>query len=242
LTGAGTEKADSELRKLFPQSKIIVIDQENPDHHDLAETDIIIGTQYVFDFIDWEKIQTVGVINADTLFYLPDYRSLEKTYNLLAKLGKYLADEDKEMICQTMTPDNYIFTALKQFDQQLFYNEEIRERKDLHYPPLARLIKLIFQSMDFNTGEEETKEVYNTLKLNVSTMGGSLPAGGHGAFGGENNKNIIVNPPVLAYTQQVRGRFRWQIVIKILDQKINLEFLKLLPDKVIIDIDPESLL
>ena len=225
LTGTGTEKAEIELQKQFPQSKIIIIDQANQNQAKINEAEIIIGTQYAFDFINWQEIQTIGIINADTLFYLPDYRSLEKTFNLLEQLVLAIPDKDKDFIAQTMAPDNYIFTALKQFKPQIFYDQEIKERQDLHYPPFSQLVKFIYQSIDFNSGEEEIQEVYKVIKSKVESL-----------------ENVIVNPPALAYTQQVRGRFRWQIIIKILDPKMPLDFLANLPETIIIDVDPENLL
>lgn len=223
LTGIGTEKVEQEIHKLYPGLKIAIIDKENPIQD--IEADIIIGTQLALNYIDWEKIHTIGVINADTLFYIPDYKSLEKTFNLFWHLMLNIPVKDKELICQTMVPENYIFTALKQPDQQIFYINEIKERVDLHYPPVVKLVKLIYQDIDFNSGEQEINEVYKVIKSKT-----------------ESNKNILINPPLLVYTQQVRGRFRWQIIIKIIDDKINLDFLNSLPESVIIDVDPENLL
>ena len=223
LTGIGTEKVEQELQKLFPDLKIAVIDKETL-HFDFA-SDIIIGTQLALNYIDWTKIQTIGVINADTHFYLPDYKSLEKTFNLLKKIVLNLSAADKEVICQTMVPDNYVFTALKRNDLQFFYNMEIKEREDLHYPPIGKLIKLIYQSLDFNAGQEEINVIYEEV---VSKT--------------RNNKAVIVNPPQLAYTQKVRGRWRWQIIIRVVNHGEPIDFLKDLPDSIIIDIDPENLL
>ena len=246
LTGTGTEKAELELKKLFPlvlarlgtaspdasrsqaearQSQIAVLDFDNQDQGKISKADIIIGTQYAFDFVNWQEIQTIGIINADTLLYLPDYRSLEKTFNLLKQLVLSIPDKNKDFIAQTMAPENYIFTALRQMKPEIFYDQEIKERQALHYPPFGRLIKLIYQSVDFNGGEEEIQEVYKVIKLKVKS-----------------DVNIVVNPPALAYTQQVRGRFRWQIIIKVLSPELNLDFLKDLPENMIIDVDPESLL
>ncbi len=224
LTGTGTEKVEIEIKKHFPQSQILKIDQESPSEKEIDKYDIIIGTQYAFNFIDWRLISLTGVINADTLFYLPDYKSMEKTFNLLNKLAIFLANNKKEIIVQTFTPENYIFEAFKKFDYKSFYINELRERKAFNYPPLTKLIKIIYQSIEFNGGQKEINEVYKNLKLKVK------------------NDKIIINPPLLAHTQQVRGRFRWQIIVKALDKDMKLDFLRELPENIIIDVDPESLL
>ncbi|MCX6745193.1 MAG: primosomal protein N' [Candidatus Parcubacteria bacterium] len=184
LTGTGTEKAETELVKLFPKSKIKLLDFENQAMSDIMSADIIIGTQYAFEYIDWEQIQTIGVLNSDTLFYVPDYRSLEKTYNFLIKFRKYLTTTDKELVCQTFSPDNYIFQAFKANDLKLFYQKETRERKSLDYPPFTKLIKIIFQSIDFNAGQEEVDEIFKFLNSKT-------------------NDKIIINPPLLVHAQQV---------------------------------------
>ncbi len=225
LTGLGTEKVEIEIKKIFPQASILKIDQETPlANNNLREYDLIIGTQYAFEFISWKTIDLIGVINADTLFYLPDFKSFEKTFNLLYKLALTIADSKKEIIVQTFSPDNYIFKALKKLDYKTFYLQELKERKTFNYPPFSQLIKLIYQSFEFNSGQKEINEAYRTLMSKTD------------------NKKTIITPPLPAYTQQVRGRWRWQIIIKLLDKRIDLDFLKSLPENIIIDRDPETLI
>lgn len=225
LSGTGTEKVEIEIKKIFPKAKVSKIDPEiSLSKKNLSEFDIIIGTQYAFDFVNWEQISLVGVINADTLFYLPDYRSLERTFSLMAKLVIFIGVNSKKIIIQTSASQNYIFADLKNLDFKTFYNNEIKERKELGYPPIIRLVKLMYQSYEFNAGQKEVEEVYKVLKLKVESS------------------EVIIHAPSLIYSQQVRGRFRWQIIIKVLAKKAGLDFLKNLPDDVIIDVEPESLL
>ncbi len=225
LSGTGTEKVEIEVIKLFPKAKVLKIDQQTPQlEKDLAEFDIIIGTQFAFDYIDWEQINLIGVINADTSFYIPDYKSLERTFCLLAKLAIFLGADTKKLIIQTFAPQNYIFNDLKNFDFKSFFAHEVKDRQELNYPPIIRLIKLIYQSYEFNAGEKEVEEVFKVIKSKIK------------------GDKIIIHAPNLIYAQQVRGKFRWQIIIKVLDNKINLDFLQNLPDDVMIDVEAESLL
>ncbi|MCX6746197.1 MAG: primosomal protein N' [Candidatus Parcubacteria bacterium] len=224
LSGTGTEKVEIELKKIFPQSRILKIDIDSPLlNQNPADFDIIIGTQYAFDLINWQEINLIGVINADTLLYLSDYRGLEKTFNLLVKLSLFLADSKKELIIQTFSPDNYCFSALKNLDYKLFFQKELSERKTLNYPPFCQLIKLIYQSIEFNAGQSEINKVYQDLQLKVK------------------DSEMAIYPPLLAYTQQVRGRWRWQIIIKILKPNLDLKFLNDLSENIIIDSEPENL-
>ena len=224
ITGIGTERIEIEIKKLFPKIKVLKLDLATPlNNKDIDEFEIIIGTSYALDFINWQKINLIGVINADTLFYLPDFRSLEKTFNILMKMAIFLGNK-KEMLVQTFSPHNFIFKALKNLDTKMFYEQEFKDRQELNYPPFCQLIKLIYQNIEFNYGQKQIEEVYTFLNSKA-----------------KENK-IIVNPPLLVYTQQVRGRWRWQIIIKITDKNISLDFLKELPEDIIIDVEPERLL
>jgi len=225
ITGTGTEKLEQELKAEYPLLKIIKIDNNTPlNNFSTKNYDIIIGTQYSFNYLDWQQIKMIGVINADNRFYLPDYRSMEKTFNLLIKLSGFLNSQKNELIVQTFNPENYVFKALTKFDLKEFYIKEMKERKDLVYPPYCQLIRLIYQSFEFNYGQNQVRKLYQKLKNYQS------------------QQKLIVLPPQLAYTQQVRGRWRWQIVLKILKPQHNLDFLNNLEENIIIDPDPESLL
>jgi primosomal protein N' (replication factor Y) len=225
LTGTGTEKVEIEIKKIFPLARVLRLDLETPlNGKSIDDQDIVIGTRYAFDLVDWQLINLIGVINADTLFYLPDFRAMEKTFNLLVKLAIFLSDNQKQLLIQTMTPDNYVFKAIKKLDYKIFYINEIKERQNFNYPPVSKLIRLIYQSFEFNSGQKEVEQIYNDLTAEID------------------NKKIRISSPLPAYTQQVRGRWRWQIIIKVLDKKVDLDFLNNLPENIIIDVEPVNLL
>ncbi|MBN1325927.1 primosomal protein N' [Candidatus Falkowbacteria bacterium] len=225
LSGAGTEKVEQEIKKLFPKAKITKIDIKTPQpEKDLSNYDIIIGTQYAFDFINWQTINLIGVISADTSLYIPDFKSTERTFDLLAKMILFLGKENKKIIIQTLAINNYIFKYLIKLDFQSFYGQELEERKAVNLPPFVKIIKLIYQSYKFNAGQKEANEIYKILELQAK------------------NNEVFISSPNLIYSQQVRGRFRWQMIIKILKDNTNIDFLKKLPDDVIIDVKPLSLI
>lgn len=219
-SGYGLDKIAAEINIQFPQAKQIKIDKESEISSDLVNYDIIIGTQYCFDLLDWQKIGLIGVINSDIQLLLPDYKSSEKSFNLLSKL--IINNPGKDIVFQTFSPER--LALVKNLDTKKFFQEEIRDRKLMQYPPFSRLIKLIYQSVEFNFGQNEVDNLHRKLKKAL------------------NNQDCIINPPALIYTQQLRGKYRWQIIIKVINSKADLEFLKSLPDEVIIDVDPESLL
>jgi primosomal protein N' (replication factor Y) len=227
--GTGIEKVVAELKKSFPGQKISKIDRETTlgAGDDFSDSNIIVGTQFALSTLAWQNIGLVGVINADSLFYIPDYRSLERTFNLLSKLAINISNQaiPQKLIIQSFAPENIIYKALKNWNRESFYQSELAERKDFNYPPFCKLIKLIYQNYEFNSGQQEIEAIYkNLLKANLDL------------------ENIIINAPQLAYGQQVRGRFRWHLIIKILQKDLDLKFLNQLPDSLIIDVDPENLL
>lgn len=225
LTGAGTEKLEADIRDKFPGAKVLKLDQDTPmASQDINIYDIIIGTSYAFDYVDWQNIDLAGIMNADTLLYLPDYRSQEKTFNQLIKIASYLnAVKESKLFIQTFIPENYIFESIKKLDYKSFYINEIKQRKELSYPPYSKLIRLIYQSYEFMAGQREIDDIYLNLKNK------KLP-------------NTIINPPQLAYTQQLHGRWRWQVILRVKDKNMDMKFLSQLPDNVIIDVNPESLI
>ncbi|MCX6739744.1 MAG: primosomal protein N' [Candidatus Parcubacteria bacterium] len=219
-SGYGLDKIAAEIKSQFPLAKQIKIDKDSEIKAGLDNYDIIIGTQYCLDLLNWQKIGLIGAINSDVQLLSPDYKANEKSFNLLSKL--IINNPGKDIVIQTFSPAR--LDIVKNLDTKKFFQEEIRDRKLLQYPPFSQLIKLIYQSVEFNFGQNEVENLHRKLKKAL------------------NNQDCIINSPALIYTQQLRGRYRWQIIIKVINSKADLEFLKSLPDEVIIDIDPESLL
>ncbi len=225
ITGTGTEKIEAEIRTLYPTARVLKLDQETPFIDQKTDDyDIIIGTQYAFNYINWPQIDLIGVVNADTGFNIPDFRSAEKTFSKMVKLASFVNSKDKVFLVQTFSPEHYVFEALRKIDLKSFYVNEIKERKMFNYPPYSSLLKLIYQSFEFNAGKNEINAVYQEIKVY------------------QDNEKLIIIPPLLAYTQQIRGRWRWQIVIKKIYKNVDLDFLKKLPDNLIINNNPENLL
>jgi len=233
FSGAGTEKIEKEIKKLNPIAKILRLDIETEEaikaeHKSYtAEADIIIGTQYALKFIDWEKIELAGIVSADTLLYLPDFRSGEKTYQLFSEIIFELGSKEKEIIIQTRKPDNLALQALGRNNPELFYNQEIEERKIFHYPPFGKIVKLLYQHGNEKKCIYESNRVWQELNKKIMV-----------------DKNIEMSLPAPIHNLKVRGRFRYQIILKVpleLGDKLG-DLLNIVPDDWIIDINPESLL
>lgn len=229
LTGAGTEKVEHELATRLRTANILKIDIDTPLPDNAYEAaiqkaDIIIGTSYAFQYIDWDKIHLTGILAADQLFHLPDFRSAEKTFNLLYYLLINTVGERKYIFLQTLSPDNYIIKAVQNLSIKEYYAKEIVHREMLQYPPFSTLVKLILQHDNFNQGEQISQKQFEVLKQQLHKI-----------------PEIMIFPPAPAHVQQVRGKFRWHIILKI-PKNTKLDFLYSLPENWIIDKDPESLL
>jgi len=153
--GMGTQKLESEIKKMFPRAKIKRLDRDsllnNGDYQQILEkfkkrdTDILIGTQMVLKGVDYNNVDLIGIISADTLMNLPDYHSGEKTFQLLNEVISSFREIrfDKEVIIQTFNPEDHCIAALKEQDYNYFYQKEIELRKELDYPPFTHIIRMV---------------------------------------------------------------------------------------------------
>lgn len=153
--GMGTQKLESEIRKMFTRAEIKRLDRDSlikdDDYRQILEefnqgkTDILIGTQMVLKGVDFNNVDLIGIISADTLLNLPDYRSGEKTFQLLSEVISSFREISfpKEVIIQTFNPEDHCIVALKEQDYNYFYQEEVELRKELDYPPFTHIIKIV---------------------------------------------------------------------------------------------------
>ncbi len=153
--GMGTQKLESEIRKMFTRAEIRRLDRDSlikkDDYRQILEefnqgnTDILIGTQMVLKGVDFDNVDLIGIISADTLLNLPDYRSGEKTFQLLNEVISSFREISfpKEVIIQTFNPEDHCIVALKEQDYNYFYQKEIKLRKELDYPPYTHIIKIM---------------------------------------------------------------------------------------------------
>jgi len=153
--GMGTQKLESEIKKMFTRAEIRRLDRDSlikeDDYRQILEefkkgnTDILIGTQMVLKGVDFNNVDLIGIISADTLLNLPDYRSGEKTFQLLSEVISSFREISfaKEVIIQTFNPEDHCIVALGEQDYNYFYQKEIELRKELGYPPFTHIIKIV---------------------------------------------------------------------------------------------------
>lgn len=186
--GVGTEKVEEELNKLFSESRILRMDFDTTSRKGMHEKmikafknheyDILLGTQIVSKGLDFDNVTLVGVINADTSLNIPDFRSSETTFSLLAQVAGRAGRSDKEgeVIIQTFNPEHYAIQYTKKHDYLGFYNREMSIRRELKYPPYYYICYVKISGKDNKYIYEEslkiTKLFHNKL-INMIILGPS---------------------------------------------------------------------
>lgn len=211
LRGAGTQRVEQELTKLFPSASVLRMDLDTTArkgaHQRLlqkfgdGDADILLGTQMVAKGLDFARVTLVGVISADTQMLLPDFRASERTFQLLTQVaGRAGRSALKgEVIIQTHQPRHYTLQHVVDHDFAKFYRQESEERKELDYPPFSRLALVEFKSKNEARVEQEAGRFAQLLR--------SLP----GTF--------TVLGPSPAVISKISNQYRWHIIIKNLKSK-----------------------
>lgn len=158
--GTGTEKVDEKIRKMFPGARVARLDLDTMRKKGSAEkiisdfenekTDILIGTQVVAKGLDFGNVGLVGILSADISLNIPDFRSAERTFQLITQAAGRAGRGDGKgrVILQTYTPDNYAVKAAKDHDYKTFYEKEIAFREIRRHPPFSDFIQIVFQSTE----------------------------------------------------------------------------------------------
>jgi primosomal protein N' (replication factor Y) len=252
LKGTGTEKIEEELLKLFPKAKVRRMDADTVRRKDAhrkilksfheGEFDILVGTQMISKGLDFPNVFLVGVVSADIGLLNPDFRSSERTLQLLMQVaGRPGRKSDKgNVVIQTMHPESHIFPMVKNHDYVSFYEKEIAIRKNFNYPPFSRMTLIEVNGKDSSFTATLAAKIYLFLTKH------------------RNSDLIEVMKPAPALIFKLKNRYRWHVIIKTIKtesknsikseikteslQKELHKFLKPLElkhgTKIIVDVDP----
>ena len=177
--GLGTEKLEEELNKKF-NARIVRMDIDTTSRKGMHEKiiedfgdhkyDILLGTQMIAKGLDFPLVTLVGVINADTSLNIPDFRSAENTFQLLSQVSGRAGRSDLagEVIIQTYNPEHYSILLSKEHDYLKFYEEEMKLRRILSYPPFYYLTLVNITSRDYELGFREANKIGDYLRKNLS--------------------------------------------------------------------------
>lgn len=220
--GTGTQKVEEELVKILPHAKVIRMDVDTTsrkgshekllDQFQEGHADILLGTQMIAKGLDFPNITLVGVLSADTMLHLPDFRSSEKTFQLLTQVSGRAGRHEKEgeVVIQTYTPEHYSVELAGEQDFDRFYEKEMLMRKIHKYPPFY-YISLITVSH-----EELMKTVSITEKITAYIRS-------------RLSDEAICLGPVASPIPRINNRYRYQCLIKYKrEPELNLALKKIL--------------
>ncbi|AJE04532.1 replication restart helicase PriA [Geobacter pickeringii] len=210
LLGLGTEQVEMRMRERFPEARVERMDRDTTagkgGHARILrrvaerKTDILIGTQMVAKGHDFPGITLVGILSVESSLNIPDYRSGERTFQLVTQLiGRAGRGENPgRVLIQTLTPEHYALTHAVAGDIEGFYATELAFRRDAGYPPFTYLAVFYLTGTSPSATEAESDRLAAHLRDLRAEQGG----------------RIEILGPVAAPLAKLRGRFRWQILLK----------------------------
>ena len=182
-TGTGTQKIVEQLQKLYPTARIIRMDNDTTSgkegHYKILKTfgehkaDILVGTQMIAKGHDFPAVTLVGILDADMSLHFSDYRSGERTFQLLTQVAgrSGRAEEKGKVVLQTFDPENDVLRFATSYDYEGFYQNEISLRAAMQFPPFAKIVRVLVSSEDDKKALEALREVYVSLeKLYTDNM------------------------------------------------------------------------
>ena len=208
--GTGTQKLEAEINKMFPNARTIRMDVDTVNRKNSHEEilnkfkndsiDILIGTQMVVKGHHFPNVTLVGVIAADGSLNIDDFRANEKTFQILTQVaGRAGRGESRgKVIIQTYNPDNFSIECSKKQDYNLFYETEIKLRKQLKYPPFCDIITIGVSATNEETTIKVIKKLHNYLKQRIKTE----------------NIGVLLYSPLPAPIDKIKNKYRWRMIIK----------------------------
>lgn len=170
--GTGTQRAAADLKALFPQARIIRMDNDTVSGKDghygilrqfaAKEADILVGTQMIAKGHDFPAVTLVGILDADMSLHFSDYRSGERTFQLITQVSgrSGRADDKGKVVLQTYCPENYILRYAVNYDYTGFFGNEMQVRKATGFPPFSLICRIMVTSENAETAVETLKKVY----------------------------------------------------------------------------------
>ncbi len=189
IKGFGTEQIEEDISIFFPDAKVARMDLDSTrtrtsfqkiisDFED-RKIDILVGTQMVTKGLDFDNVSTVGIINADQLLNFPDFRSFERSFQLMAQVSGRSGRKLKrgKVIIQTQQPDHWVIQEVVHNNYKKFYERDLYERKKFGYPPHSRLIELTLRHKENEVVQEASEVFAELLRKNLGNriLGPHLP-------------------------------------------------------------------
>jgi len=208
--GTGTQRVEEEIHTLFPEASVIRMDMDTTrgkfSHADILKKfsdekiDVLVGTQMITKGLDFPSVSLVGVIAADMMLYVDDFRATEKTFQLITQVcgraGR--GDTRGKAIIQTYSPEHWVIDCAKNQDFKAFYSKEIKLRKKLGYPPFCDVVHIVVSGEDVNAVHKHINSITKEIAREFEEKGiGSTILG-----------------PTPSPVSKIENRYRWRLIIK----------------------------
>lgn len=206
--GIGTERVEEEVLKLFPSARVARMDRDTTsrkgthqtilDRFRRGDADILIGTQMVAKGLDFPNVTLVGVVSADTSINMPDFRAAERTFQLLTQVAGRAGRgaTPGNVVVQTFTPEHYAVQAAIAQNYTAFYDQEIRYRRELLYPPFRRFANIV-------TTGQQSSEARGRADAVAGALRRVMP------------KDVEVLGPAPAPLSRLKGLYRWHVEVRV---------------------------
>lgn len=213
--GAGTQRVEDELKRILPDMRVLRMDRDSTSRkgavHDIIDAfeakkaDALVGTQMASKGHHFPGITLVGIVSGDTSLNIPDFRSAERTFQLITQSAGRAGrgDDPGRVVIQTLNPGHYAFKRALTHDYDGFFEDEIALRREVLYPPFARLCCLRLEGTSEETVLKAADSLGRLARDMIKAEGGAVTALG----------------PAPAFIPKVRGRFRHQMLLKAKDIK-----------------------
>jgi primosomal protein N' (replication factor Y) (superfamily II helicase) len=213
----GTEQLEEELKLMLPEAEIGRLDLDSTrgryayekiiQSFSSGKTDILVGTQMVAKGLDFDNVGLVGIIDLDRMLHFPDFRSVERTFQLAIQVSGRAGRKEKQgkVLIQTYNPQQAVVQTILNQHYKEFFRGEIEERRLFNYPPFTRIIKLIVKDKDHQLASEAVGELYRLL---TNSLGKQMVLG-----------------PITPAISKIRDKFQRELYLKI-GRKKNINRIK----------------
>jgi len=222
--GTGTEKVEEALTELLPEARVIRMDVDTTrrkgSHERILkrfanrEADILLGTQMIAKGLDFENVTLVGVLTADSMLHLPDFRSSEKTFQLLTQVSGRAGRHELpgEVIVQTYTPDHYSIQLASEYNFKEFVKQEMKVRKTFQYPPYFFLALITISHKNQVKVIQTAQDIAGNLSQSVQ-------------------QNTVILGPTPSPIPRIKDRYRYQCMVKYRSEPYLREYITKILDK-----------
>ena len=214
--GTGTQRVTAELQKLYPNARILRMDNDTTSgkegHYKILkafaqhQADILVGTQMIAKGHDFPEVTLVGILDADMSLHFSDYRSGERTFQLLTQVAgrSGRAEEKGKVVLQTFDPENEVLGFATSYDYEGFYENEISLRSAMAFPPFSKIVRVLVTAEEDGKALETLRQVYTQMQTLYE----------------ENTEKFLFFNKMRAPIKRIQNKFRYQVLMRLTDTSI----------------------